>query len=376
MRSFQLFSVILSFFLLVPSSQANSSVIPAEFFTVTLPYGDSVDAAAKVPLDSYAQKAMPVLLMRLTGRSELLESKLGQSYINRAKKWLASYYIKPRLEDGVVVGQNIALRFDANRLKQAFQQQHIKLLSAAQRPPTLVMGAFIQQGRLQKLTEETLRYRIDVDFRDYPQALKLPIKVPDSANHWIYPVDASNNLSKVQEAMIRESQQNLLSFKLQSTNGQYQLGWRLFALNGDTLSSGSSKGKQRNALYQTMFNDAMQQFAKITAVQTLQKNHIWLQVNQIGFGEQLKMLEKDLLAQQPLITHVMLKQVSAGQLNFDIEYQGEFQSLINWLQTWNKVEIINSDPAAQKIEVNAKVAAFIEKPESTLSNEEDSASQQ
>ncbi|QCU89830.1 DUF2066 domain-containing protein [Thiomicrorhabdus sediminis] len=376
MRSFQLFSVILSFFLLVPSSQANSAVIPTEFFTVTLPYGDSVDTAAKVPLDGYAQKAMPVLLMRLTGRSELLDSKLGQTYINQAKKWLASYYIKPRLEDGVVVGQNIALRFDANRLKQAFQQQHIKLLSAAQRPPTLVMGAFIQQGRLQKLTEETLRYRIDVDFRDYPQALKLPIKVPDSANHWIYPVDASNNLSKVQEAMIRESQQNLLSFKLQSSNGQYQLDWRLFALNGDTLSSGSSKGAERSVLYQIMFNDAMQQYAKITAVETLQKNHIWLQVNQIGFGEQLKMLEKDLLAQQPLITHVMLKQVSAGQLNFDIEYQGEYQSLINWLQSWSKVEIINSDPAAQKIEVNAKVAAFIEEPETSLSIEQDSASQQ
>ncbi|WP_040728308.1 DUF2066 domain-containing protein [Thiomicrorhabdus sp. Kp2] len=368
MRSFHLLLVILSLLVLPFGSFASSVVMPQTFFTVTLPYDEALNVA-KIPqgkeaqnlslVARQAQKGMRLLLMRLTGQTRLIDSKIGQNYINTANDWLASYNIKARQEDGVTVGQDIEMNFDADRLKASFSAHHIKLWAYSQRPKTLVMGSFVQQGRLVKLNTEILDYRVDVDFRDYPKMLGLPVSIPDENTNWVYPVNPESSYTRIQEVLLSQSQQNLLSFKLLAkTQGEYELAWYLFSLSGKTLAKNIVMGSNRQALMEQMFESIMQQYVKLAAVRNIRKNHILVNVNQITFGDQVNQLEQDLKEQQPMIRKADLVTLSAGKAQFDIEYQGDLQTVLDWFKRWNKVQFLSISADKQELEVNAHYQNF------------------
>ena len=366
MRSFNLLFVIISLFVVQQVQSADSAVMPESFFTVTLPYDAALQPAQNENrvmkndlLSTQAQKGMQILLMRLTGRTQLVTSKIGQDYIKNAKNWLASYYIKPRMEDGVAVGKNIELHFDTNRLKKAFSEQHIKLWAVTQRPKTLVMGTFVQQGRLDKLNQEILDYRVDVDYRDIPKQLGLPIAIPEERAQWVFPVEPNPSDSKVQEILVSANQPNLLSFKLVAVlNGKYELSWYLFALNGSTLAQNQSVGLDRQELMQTMFENVMRQYVKLSAVKNIRQNHLYLNIHQVAFGDQINQLEEELKQQQPMIRKVNLVSLQAGKVQFDIEYQGDYQNVLNWLKQWSQVQFVNALSNKQEIDVNVRYQLF------------------
>ncbi|MEA1987942.1 MAG: DUF2066 domain-containing protein [Pseudomonadota bacterium] len=366
MRSFNLLFVIMSLLVVQQVQSADSAVMPESFFTVTLPYDAVIQTSQKGNesinndlLSTQTQKGMQILLMRLTGRKQLVASKVGQEYINNSKNWLASYYIKPRVEDGVAVGKNIELQFDSNRLKKAFSDQHIKLWAVTQRPKTLVMGTFVQQGRLEKLNQEILDYRVDVDYRDMPKQLGLPVTIPEERAQWVFPVEPNPSDSKVQEILVSTNQQNLLSFKLVAlANGKYELSWYLFALNGSTLAQNESVGFDRQVLMQAMFEGLMQQYVKFSAVQNIRKNQLYLNIHQVAFGDQINQLEEELKQQQPMIRKVNLVSLQAGKAQFDIEYQGDYQNVLNWLKQWSKVQFVDALSNQQEIDVNVRYQFF------------------
>lgn len=367
MRSFQLLLVIMSLLFVQQAQSDESAAMPEAFFKVTLPYdaisdvvpltaGNSGTGQVKSSdlLDSQTQAAMQILLLRLTGRKQLITSKVGQNYIQHAKSWLASYYIKPRMEDGVTVGQNIELHFDAVRLKKAFSDQHIKLWAVNQRPNTLIMGTFVQQGRLVKLNQEILDYRVDVDYRNYPQQYGLPVLIPEDRGQWVFPVEVNPRDSKVQEILVATNQQNLLSFKLVALgNAQYELSWYLFALNGSTIAHSQSTGSDRQMLMQAMFAAVMQEYVKLSAAESIRKNHLYLNVHNVTYGDQINQLEADLKSQQPMIRKADLVSVQVENVQFDIEYQGDYQAVLNWMKSWPKVSFVNALSNRQEVDVNA-----------------------
>lgn len=354
---------MLSLLSLTLTTSANSMIIPKTFFSVTLPFESSSetlsdkDKSSQPPamrINQEAQKGMRLLLLRLTGQARLIESKLGQEYVAHAKDWLASYHFRARQEDGVTVGQNIELNFDAERLKASFTKNHIKLWAQSQRPSTLVMGSFIQQGRLEKLNTETLNYRVDVDFRDYPLKLGLPILIPEENENWVFPIDPANDYNKIQESLLSANQSHLLSFKLLAqAAGQYELTWYLFNASGQTIKQAVFKGENRQALMQKMFETVMQQYVKLVAVKNIRKNHVFVNISGLKYGDQVNQLEQDLKAQQPLIRSTFLVEVSAGSAQFDVEYQGELTTLLNWLQNWNKVQFLHISSDKQTVETKA-----------------------
>ncbi|WP_029407816.1 DUF2066 domain-containing protein [Thiomicrorhabdus sp. Milos-T2] len=351
MRSFQLILVIISLLFVQSAQSSDSEFLPEAFFTITLPYDNvginSSEPSVKKPvkvLDSkvllakQAQKAMQILLLRLNGREQLMASSVGQDYIKNAQNWLSSYNIKPRVEDGVNVGQNIELHFDQARLKKSFKKHHIKLWAANQRPQTLVMGTLVQQGRLVKLDQEILDYRVDVDYRNYPKQLKLPITVAENPNKWVFPIESAPLDTRVQEVLIASNHKNLLSFKLLALeNKQYELTWFLFAINGSTLAHNETKGKNRQALMHDMFKAVMQQYVKLSAVKNVRKNHVYLNVHGVTYGQQVNQLEAELKKQQPMIRNAQLTSLQTDNVQFDIEYQGDYQVLLNWIKNWSKV---------------------------------------
>jgi len=371
MRSFHLLFALLSLFVTQQVFSADSDIMPNHFFTVVLPY-DAVENAPALTtsknalpesfLERQMQKGMEILLLRVTGRKQLLTSSVGQTYIRQAKNWLGSYYIKPRVEDGVEIGKNIELNFDVKMLKAAFGKQHIKLWAANQRPSTLVMGSYVQQGRLEKLSEEILDYRIDVDYRQYPKLLGLPTSVPEERKRWVFPVESTSDRSKIQEILLSQNQQNLLSFKLLAKpSGLYELDWYLFSLNGTVLVNNRETSRNRQALLQNMFELVMQQYLKRSVVQNIRKNQFYLNVNQIAFANQINEIEEALKAQQPMIRKVRLSTLSAGRVQFDIEYQGSYQGVLNWIKNWPKVTFVNALESKQEIDVNVYYQRF--KPE-------------
>jgi len=354
------------------SSWANTSVMPQTFFSVTLPYDEELDgvknATQNALLSQKAQQGMRTLLMRLTGQKRLVDSKVGQDFIQHADSWLASYNFKARQEDGVTVGQNVELNFDEAGLKKTFTERHIKLWSAFERPKTLVMGSFVQQGQLVKLNTEILDYRVDVDYRDYPKTLGLPVSVPDDNSNWIYPVDPEHGYARIQEVLLTSSQQNLLSFKLLAKGkGEYDLSWYLFNVSGKTLASGDDVGTDRQLLMQQMFDSVMQQYVKLAAVKNIRKNYILINVNNLSYADQVNQLEQDLKSQQPMIRTAKLVSLSAGKAKFDIEYQGDVQSVLDWLKNWNKVQFIDLSEGTQEIELNAIAENF--KPQFQIKTE-------
>jgi len=367
MRSFHQLLVILSLLFLSFNSWASSAVVsavmPQAFFSITLPYDDEVKGVktsdnkglnANKLLIQKAQKGMRTLLLRLTGQQRLVDSKTGQSYIQQADSWLASYNFKARQEDGVTVGQNIELNFDEARLKKSFAERYIKLWPVFQRPKTLVMGSFVQQGRLVKLNTEILNYRVDVDFRNYPKTLGLPVYIPDENTGWVYPVDPEHGYTRIQEALLSHSQQNLLSFKLLAKGkGEYELVWYLFSLSGKTLLTDSNVGKNRQALMQQMFESVMQQYVKLAAIKNVRKNHILIKVKQLKYADEVNQLEQDLNSQQPMIRRADLISLSADGAQLDIEYRGDLQSVLDWFKRWNKIQFVRLSADKQELDVNA-----------------------
>lgn len=374
MRSLQLIFVLFGLLLVQTVQSAESDLIPNSFFNVVLPYDSDSKATDKnqqALLDQQAKQAMQIMLMRLTGRQQLIDSKVGQTYIQQARNWLANYNIKPRLEDGVAVGKNIEFKFDAIRLKKAFEEQHIKLWATNLRPKTMVMGAFVQQGRLQKLTQEILNYRIDVDYRQYPENIALPIMVPDRAEKWVFPVEQSNGRTLIQELLLTHDLQNLLSFKLSAQgSGVYELSWYLFSLSGSTIDQGMAKGNDRQALLSAMFATVMERYVKQSAVKTIRKNRVYLKINQLASGDLLNSLEADIAAQQPMIQSVQLTSVQAGIVEFDIGYQGEFNSVLEWFKRWPRVIFVGNSVDNQEINVNVN-HSYVPPVKTTLQGEDE-----
>ena len=369
MRSFHLLLLMFSLLSVSLAVSANSMTIPQAFFKVTLPYDSSsealptkgkVNTPSVVRMNLEAQEGMRILLLRLTGQTRLIESKLGQEYIAKADKWLASYHFRPRQEDGVTVGQNIEFNFDAERLKASFAQNNIKLWAQSQRPSTLVMGAFIQQGRLEKLNTEILNYRVDVDFRDYPVKLGLPVLIPEENKNWVFPVDPANGYNKIQEILLSANQSYLLSFKLLAqSKGQFELTWYLFNTSGQTIKQAVFQGENRQALMQKMFETVMQQYVKLVAVKNIRKNHVFVNINGLKYGDQVNQLEQDLKEQQPLIRSAVLVEVSPGSAQFDIEYQGELTTFLDWLQNWNKIQFLTLSADKQTVDAKAVDNRFV-----------------
>lgn len=348
MRSLPLITVFFLMGLFNPVKVVASTMLPADYYAISLPFEETAGATLgkttlQQQVDEKSQQAMTLLLRRITGNERLLNSTLGANYIKQAKSWLSNYNLTPRYEDGVAVGKNLVFNFDAQKLNADFKNRNVKIWPNSQRSTTLVMGSFVQRGSLQKLTDELLNYRIDIDFRDYPQRLRLPIKLPQTTKNWIFPVEPEQTKLIIQELLIANNLKQLLSFKLVAqTAGQYQLDWYLFSLTGAVLAKNSISGPNRQELMQSMFNQVMDFFVKQSSIKLVKKNHLIVAVSGIPNGDSVALLERELQAQQPMIRQAQLTSIDNTAAEFDIEYQGDIEVLLNWLRNWPRVEGLNN----------------------------------
>ncbi|MDX1347003.1 MAG: DUF2066 domain-containing protein [Thiomicrorhabdus chilensis] len=369
MRSFILIALFMAFIPLNAVKANSGSNDTPSLFNLVETFDPEIDASGKVvkspDLNDKIRQGMRHLLVRLTGDHAILRSQEGKAFVADAKAWLTSYYFEPRKEEGVTVGQNLVLVFDRQRMLKAFQTGQILIWPLSERPKTLVYGSFVQAGSILKLNPETLSYRPDIEFRAYPGLLALPLDFPEGNQGWIYPLAGGAGSSDIQERLIESASQYLLTFQVTKSNSQqYELHWRVYSSSGTELFSGQQQGAQLPALMEAMFDRLManysygyRQNASVLGVATLG-------INQVASAEQLIELESYLVAQKPTIHQVSLNSIKGQRAEFEVVYQGRYESLVALFSRIDNVRLLSESALTGKVEL--KLRGLAERPETQL----------
>jgi len=340
MRSFRL----LVLFLLLNTVSSVCFSAPVVFdkdpeqrlFTVTLPYYNGDQS-----IESTLQEAMETLLIRLTGQKSFLTSRVAQMYLKNPKSWLKKYDITPRLEEGVMVGENIVYTFLEDKLRQEFRQRFVPIWPLSQRPNTLVMGTLVQGGSLIRLDEASLHDRLDVEFRHYPNKVNLPITLPASFNgvksDWILPVKSAQTTSLIQAMLAKLDLPYLLSFKVVMHGGKNnRLTWALYDESGVRQLSGEQGSGTVTMLTEQMFVQIMQHYTHIKPHNQTELESEPQTIQLIIYGieklEQIQILERILSSSSSEIRSIELVSMQLGQVQYRITPQSTYQKVLNWIQ--------------------------------------------
>ncbi|CAN8140354.1 hypothetical protein THIOSC13_1870002 [uncultured Thiomicrorhabdus sp.] len=209
-------------------------------------------ALNETQLVQLSEAGMKKLLVRLTGKSVLLDSPRTEFLLSNARNWLRTYSYVPIVQEGVQVGQKLRLKFDEVAIKAALAQAQIKIWPLNLRPELLLMGTLVENSSVTKLDQETLQYRIDINLRYLFADMALRVQTPQSSTPWIYPMNPANNIGALQDLLVQSDLDKLLSYKLVKRDDSYELSWYLFSENGSVLAKGKAENASRSQLMDDM----------------------------------------------------------------------------------------------------------------------------
>ncbi|WP_178861064.1 DUF2066 domain-containing protein [Thiomicrorhabdus cannonii] len=338
-------------------------------FTLVEGFDPEVDASGQVvktpDLNQKILQGMRDLLLRLTGDASLLQSEEGREFIRDAKSWLTRYAFEPRKEEGVTVGQNLRLEFDRQRLLKAFQGKNIIVWPQKERPKTLVMGSFLQEGGILKLTPEALGYRPDIEFRPYPKLLALPLALPVKESSWVYPLADSVAPEQIQALLKQSGSQYLLSFRLEkSLRGENALLWRLYDQSGQSVLSASTNGPNGLALTAALFDRLMAFYSESYRQSASVLGAAVIGINRLSSAEQLMEIERYLQSQRPAVHQATLVALQGGRAEFEVVYQGRYQDLLNVCMGIEGAKLQSQSALTARIEV--LLPGLMERPATQL----------
>ena len=372
MRTFSLFALLLfiSAFSTVQASPMGQTKLlnSADFFTVTFPYDDVLNqnaddmgsgTATRSALNVAIDQGLKIVLLRVTGQRSFLGSEAGLRFTARARAWLRTYDVTPRVVDGVQIGQNIVLRFSEQKIRAALKADAVAIWPLNGRSTTLVMGSLVQKGQLLKLDQNKMRYRLDIEFRDDAQQMMLPIELPTSSSGWIFPVDPVMTVSKIQETLIRTEHDYLLSFKLVVKDPTLNiLTWYVYSDSGAVVSKGQLEGENGQVLLQDMLQQVMTAYVEIDSFQALNVNEFVLNVHNLFDSEQILAFETLFQAQDHMIRSLQLLSVQAGSAQFKVVYQGQRKKLLKWIRSWQIASLMHETEGSGQLDVKINIEYF------------------
>lgn len=371
MRSFQLLILFLWMSTaamvqaaVVPSNMPSNETSRSNFFTVVLPYDEASDQHKKDAshvFEAKLQKAMTILLVRITGKQDFLNTHVGKAYLKNPKAWLKTYDFTPRMAEGVSVGKNIAFTFFGDKLQKEFRNRFVPIWPLTERPKTLVMGTIVQEGTRVKLDEHKMQYRLDVEFRHTPQKIRLPIALPKFEHspfvtRWILPADDLASQA-IQEMLAHTEQTYLLSFKADLNGHQKNhITWTLFHKTGARVLTGNMRGGRFLDLTEAMFNQVMAHYVTISqenkrAFKALDRPPIILNIHNITQTEQLLVFERLLKNPNSMITSFSLVSLQAGRVQYRMSSQADYQKVLNWIKTWTAYTFMDQSAENQQIDI-------------------------
>jgi hypothetical protein len=296
---------------------------------------------------------------------------VAQIYLKNPKSWLKNYDITPRVEEGVVVGENIVYTFLEGKLRQEFRHRFVPIWPVSKRPNTLVMGTLVQGGTLIRLDEARLHDRFDAEFRHYPNKMRLPITLPNlvkgAKNDWILPVESAQTASRIQVILAKLDLPYLLSFKVVMNGGKSnRLTWVLFDESGEKQLSGVQEKGVVTILTEQMFDQVMQYYAQITSQNPIEIEPEQQTIQLIIYGleglDQMLIFERLLASNPQEIRSVELVSMQLGQVQYRITPQSTYQSVLNWIQSWPQLRLEESRQEQGLIITRVKAGFLLQQP--------------
>lgn len=330
MRTF-LIPIILSIFFAAQSVQAQSDL---NLFVVEKP----VEKYHSSQLNDLLTSSMRDLLVRVVGGEAALSHPKAEDYIQKARQWVKSYQVENREVDGVVVGQKLVVQFDQNRLLKDFQRDGIQVWPLSERPNTLLIGQWEQQGLEVNLSDESLQYRVDLDYRDYANLLALFMKQPEKEADFrgINPerlVSRSQLNNDLSEMANSAGADYVLVFKADVIGEISSLVWSLYELEtGERVLQSDETGEGFLSLLQGSFDSLLELYSRPYREGADSYGLMSLTVEAMPSYEALVEMERFLKQLRPALNEVTLVEVDAENVRFDIFYQGRYSNVVKLME--------------------------------------------
>jgi hypothetical protein len=317
--------------------------------------GDDVSPSSITP---YLETALKIELVRLTGDAGFLASDQADTFLQSARSWLRQYRFEAYRQDGVTVGQKLIFTFDDNKLYEAFEQEGMVLWPLEARPSTLVYGSQNRAGQLLKLDAGSLQYLPQLDWHNLVAEMALPMTLAETRQLrsesgagalWVYP-----NFDRSASALVADRLQTgqsdyLLSYQLrQYADRPAGLIWQLFDRDGQVLLEQRHQAEDRSSeALSSLFRDMM---AALTAFYSRPYRNqaqfigsVALKVEALSSVSQLLKIETALSSLKPVIHDSRLIETNENKAEFELIYQGTYESLLAYLRGMTSVDMVSND---------------------------------
>ena len=338
MRTF-LIPIIMGIFFVVQSVQAQSDL---NLFVIEKP----VEKYHANQLNDLLRSSMRDLLVRVVGGEAALSHPEAEAYIQNARRWVQSYRVENREADGVVVGQKIVVRFDQNRLLSNFQRDGIQIWPLSERPKTLLIGQWEQQGLKVNLSDESLQYRVDLDYRDYANLLALFMRLPEKEAEF-KGINPPRLVSRAQiNADLREMADSVgadyvLVFKADVIGEVSSLVWSLYAREtGERILQSDETGEGFLSLLQGAFDSLLELYSRPYREGADSYGLMGLTVENVPSYDALIEMERFLKQLRPTLNEVTLVEVAGDQVRFDVFYQGRYSNVVKLMEEVPNLRLI------------------------------------
>jgi len=377
--------IALFFYALV--SQAQTLTVN-DFYQIILPVNpeSSPSSNTQAPVSSsqllnrYLKQGAAKLLVRLTGSRQVLQDVAAKPILDHPRKWLRSYAFRPHKEEGVVVGQDLVLMFDRQRILQYFQQAGLVIWPYRQRPHLLVLGTYEVAGLTIPLDQVGLSSHLNLDYRPVAEALGLPIAVPEgqaeveettskvvSSIIWHSLPEFEEKLPQLQALLQGRQQDGVILFQLKSLgDAGYQLTYELYDKKFQQLPEHTLheivlpktiQSHTLDTLYEQMFSEVVEYFSEPYRAQASVLGEVVLVLrpnatqNRAWKASQLFQIEKTLTALKPTLHDVKLTELTAKEAQFEITYQGAFEEMIKLLEKQVPLYLIQADALTGSVQM-------------------------
>jgi len=346
-----------------------------DLYQVVLPQEVMTEQAPS--LDLQLRQGMAKFLIRLTGNPDVVYQPAYQTFLKRPKKWLKQYFYRPRLEEGVQVGQDLVLKFDRQRILQQFQKKGLIIWPYELRPKLLVVAKYEVAGIQVLLNASGLTQHLNLDFRPVAEELGLPIQLPNQRLGQVTdlvnlmqqtPENLPDALSSLRPLLVNDSVSGVLLLHLKRIPFQEKEGYRLtyFLYDQKTfnqvMTPKTLEGSQLKKLYQSLFSEMAAYFSAPYRMQAGILGEVLLTVvpsvdeamPQALMPEQVFQLEKWLQNLKPTLHEAKLIGLNAQHMQFELTYQGSFNRLLSILKQGQRLDLISSDALTGELKMQLR----------------------
>ncbi|GAB6034802.1 DUF2066 domain-containing protein [Galenea microaerophila] len=372
----------------------DSPIEQIDLYQIVLPQAQSEEAPPS--LDDRLKEGMAKLLVRLSGNRQVLQNPAYHPFLQAPRHWLKKYYFRPRIEDGVQVGQDLVLNFDRERILKAFQQKGLMIWPYDLRPKLLVVGEFEVAGIKVTLDQQGLQQHLNLDFRPAASGLGLPIRLlnpstahpaPLSTLMWQTPQVFEQVLPKLKPLLAQNGVDGIVLLRLkriQMPEGDgYQLTYELYDQKFEVLPKHTLNeivlpktltDSDLKKLYETLFSEVAEYFSAPYRAQASILGEVQLTVTPASLQhlqakhaftpEQVFEIEHVLQRLKPTLHEAKLTQLSAQKLQFDLTYQGQFERLVKVLKQTFPLYWVSADALHGEVKMQAVHPNVASQPES------------